>query len=366
MPEFVPSRPESADPLIRGRGSAVNPPNRFEKVGLTIDGEYLDEVAAEHPQGRQVRTQILADIARTIINPVESPDLPFCWTINPYRGCEHGCPYCYARPTHETFGLSCGLDFETKIYVKHDAARLLRAELSRDSWRGEPIMMSGVTDPYQPMERDLKITRQCLEVMAEFGQPVSVITKNRLVTRDVDLLSRLASQGRAVVRLSLTTLDAKLSSMLEPRASSPRDRLAAIRELTAAGIPVGVMTAPIIPGLNDEMIPALLESAAEAGAQHAAYTLLRLPWQVEQVFEQWLRENLPDRAARVMNTLKAARGGKVYDAAFNRRMRGWGVRAEQIGKMHKLMCRRYGLDKPSPPLTPMPPRGQGMLFSPQT
>ncbi|KAA0215665.1 MAG: PA0069 family radical SAM protein [Leptolyngbya sp. PLA3] len=355
-------RPESADPLIRGRGSVLNPPNRFEKVGLTIDGEHLDEVAAEHPHGRQVSTQILVDTARTIINRVDSPDLPFHWTINPYRGCEHGCSYCYARPTHETFGLSCGVDFETKIYAKRDAAALLRAELSSAKWCGESIMMSGITDPYQPIERELRITRQCLEVMAEFGQPVSIITKNRLVTRDIDLLRKLAAEGRAVVRFSLTTLDAKLSSVLEPRASSPRDRLKAIRELTDAGIPVGVMTAPIIPGLNDEMIPALLEAAAEAGAQHSAWTLLRLPWQVEQVFEQWLRDHLPDRADRVMNTLKSARGGKVYDAGLNRRLRGWGARAEQIGKMHTLMCRRFGLDKPSPVLPLMQRRGQGMLF----
>lgn len=362
MADEAPSSLSNSDPLIRGRGTGANPPNRFDKVGLSIDGEHLEELSREHPRGRQVPTQIIADASRTIINPVDSPDLPFNWTINPYRGCEHGCPYCYARPTHENFGLSCGLDFETKIFVKHDAATLLRRELSREKWCGEPITMSGVTDPYQPIERDLRITRQCLEVMAEFGQPVTLITKNRLVTRDLDLLTRLASQQRTIVRISLTTLDAKLSAMLEPRASSPRDRLAAICELNQAGVPVGVMTAPIIPGLNDEAIPALLEAAAEAGAGHAAYTLLRLPWQVETIFEQWLRDRMPDRADRVMNSLRSARGGKVYDAAFNRRMRGWGERAEQIGSLHKLICRRLGLDRPLPELQAMNPRGQGSLF----
>ncbi|RMH14516.1 MAG: PA0069 family radical SAM protein [Planctomycetota bacterium] len=360
MPEL--SGEHRRDPLLRGRGTSSNPPNRFDGIGLTIEGEHLEQLAREAPSGRQVRTQVFADASRTIINRVDSPDLPFGWTINPYRGCEHGCPYCYARPTHETLGLSCGLDFETKIFAKHDAAALLRKALSQQRWCGEPIMMSGVTDPYQPIERTLGITRSCLEVMAEFGQPVTLITKNRLVTRDLDVLSRLASRGRAFVHISVTTLDAKLSSMLEPRASSPRDRLSAIRTLAGAGVPVGVMTAPIIPGLNDEMIPALLEAAAEAGACHASYTLLRLPGQVEHIFEEWLRENLPERADRVMSALRQSRGGRVDDAAFHRRFRGWGERAEQIAKLHRLMSRRLGLDKPLPRLRTMQKSSQPGLF----
>lgn len=347
---------------MRGRGAAANPPNRFDRIGLTIDGEHLEELAREHPRGRQLPTQVIADASRTIINRVDSPDLPFRWTINSYRGCEHGCPYCYARPTHETFGLSCGLDFETKIFAKHDAAALLRRELSQKRWCGEPIMMSGVTDPYQPIERTLCITRRCLEVMAAFGQPVMLITKNHLVTRDLDLLSRLASEGRACVHISLTTLDAGLSAMLEPRASSPRQRLDAIARLREAGVPVGVMTAPIIPGLNDELIPALLEAAAEAGACHASFTLLRLPGQVEHIFEQWLRDRLPDRADRVMNTLRLSRGGRVDDSVFHRRFRGWGERAEQIARLHRLMARRLGLDRPLPTLRAMQPARQPGLF----
>ena len=339
--------PEYADALTighaRGRGAQINPPNRFEPVRLSVLGETLDDAAREHPEGKQVRTVVLFDRARTIINPVDSPDVGMKWTINPYRGCEHGCIYCYARPTHETFGLSCGLDFETKLFAKHDAPALLRRELANPKWRGEGITMSGITDPYQPIERKLRITRACLGIMAECGQPVSIITKNRLVTRDIDLLGSLASRGAAAVFISLTTLDPELSAKMEPRASSPRDRLKAMEELSAAGIPVGVMTAPIVPGLTDQEIPALIEAAASAGATRAGWVLLRLPWQIKDVFLEWARREFPDRAGKVESRIRDMRGGKLYDARARIRQRGEGPWAAQIAALHELACKRHGM-----------------------
>ncbi len=332
----------------RGRGAQLNPPNRFEPVRLSVLGDYLDELQREHPKGQQVRTQVFRDEARTIINRVDSPDIPFQWTINPYRGCEHGCIYCYARPTHENFGLSCGLDFETKIFAKMDAPKLLRRELAHPKWSGGRIVMSGVTDPYQPIERTLKITRGCLEVMAAARQPMSIITKNHLVTRDIDYLQRLASHRAGHVVISLTTLDASLARRMEPRTSSPTSRLDAIRELSAAGVPVMVMTAPIIPGLNDTEIPALLSAARQAGAISAGYTLLHMPHQVKDVFMEWIGREFPDRAAKIESLIRATRNGALSDEAPGVRMRGTGAHAKQIRDLFRVHARKEGLNKPMP------------------
>ena len=294
----------------------------------------------------QVRTEIIEDDTREILNRVDSPDLPFHWTVNPYRGCEHGCIYCYARPGHEFLGLSAGLDFETKIHAKRKAPRLLRKALTRDNWQGEPIMMSGVTDPYQPIERELEITRGCLDVMSELRQPVSIITKNKLVVRDLDLLAPMAERKLISAFISLTSLDNELSSRMEPRASSPASRLEAISELASAGVPVGVMTAPIIPGLNDREIPALLEAAKEAGAQTAAFITLRLPMGVTELFQEWLHRHYPDRASHVLSLVRQCRGGELDDPRSYMRMKGQGPIAEQIAQTHKLFRKRLGLTEP--------------------
>jgi len=334
---------------VRGRGARSNPPNRFEGIRLDVLEDVLDEIVEETPDGRRVRTTVYPDRSRTIINHVDSPDLSFEWTINPYRGCEHGCTYCYARPTHEMLGLSCGLDFETKIAAKTDAPDLLRVELNSPKWRarrGEAIVLSGVTDPYQPIESRLRITRGVLEVMAGLGQAVSMITKNRMIVRDVDLLAPLAERGRARCAVSVTTLDPKLSASMEPRASSPSQRLRAIRELSDAGIPVVVMVAPVIPGLNDHEIPKILEAAAEAGATSAGYVMLRLPHQLKELFLDWLARDLPERAGRIEAGVRAVRGGALYDSRPGVRQRGVGRSADQIGQLFRVYQRRFGLADP--------------------
>ena len=334
---------------VRGRGAGLNPGCRFEDIRLHVLGEHLDERAVEAPDGTRVGTVILDDDTREIISEVDaraSPDISFRWTINPYRGCEHGCIYCYARPGHEYFGLSSGLDFETKIFAKRRAPELLRRELAAPRWKGEMIVMSGVTDPYQPVERELRITRSCLEIMAECRQAVSFITKNRLITRDLDLMSRLVEHNAVRAAVSLTTLDNSLASAMEPRASSPQARLDAIRQLTAAGVPVTVMTAPILPGVNDREIPALLEAAAEAGAVGAGYVLLRLPYQIKDLFLDWLRREMPDRAARVESLMRQMSGGLLYDHRSYVRQTGTGPIADQIGQTFRVFRKRHGLDKP--------------------
>jgi DNA repair photolyase len=264
-------------------------------------------------------------------------------SINPYRGCEHGCIYCYARPTHEYLGFSSGLDFETKIIVKADAPRLLREELSSRKWQPKVLAMSGVTDPYQPIERRLQITRGCLEVLAEFRNPVGIITKNQLVTRDVDLLGELAKHQAAVVFISLTTLDGELRKVMEPRTSPPQARLATIATLAQAGIPVGVLMAPVIPGLTDHEIPAVVNAAVKAGARFAGHVTLRLPHAVAPLFEQWLENHFPERKDKVLNRLRALRGGKLYDAEFGKRMRGEGIFADQMDQMFDVACRKAGI-----------------------
>jgi DNA repair photolyase len=306
-------------------------------------------------------TVYLKDTARTIIAANDSPDVGFTHSINPYRGCSHGCIYCYARPTHEYFGLSAGLDFETKIFVKEDAPQLLRKELSSPNWQPTTLSLSGVTDCYQPVERQLALTRRCLEVLLEFRNPAGVITKNHLVTRDIDLLAQLASLSAAVVMVSVTTLDPELSARMEPRTSAPARRLAAIEAIARAGIPAGVMVAPVIPGLTDHEMPSILKAAADAGAMTCGYVPVRLPFAVAPLFEQWLSRHYPDRKDKVLNRIRDLRGGKLNDSNFHSRMRGQGVFADQIASMFQLARRKAGLDKPFPKLSTEAFRAGGQL-----
>jgi len=345
---------------ILTRGAASNPPNRFEEIRFEPDADWDPE------QDPLPRTKFLRDHTSRILTTNDSPDIPFTTSLNPYRGCEHGCIYCYARPTHEYLGLSAGLDFETRIMVKEDAPRLLRQELSSPGWVPQPIALSGVTDPYQPIERRLKLTRGCLEVLAEFRNPVTVITKNTLVTRDADLLAELAHCRAALVCISLTTLDSELRKIMEPRTSPPAARLSTLRTLAGAGIPVGALVAPVIPGLTDHEIPALLAAAAEAGATFAAYEILRLPYAVAPLFEQWLAQHFPSRKDKVLNRLRAMRRGKLYHAEFGVRMRGEGIFADQIEAMFDVARRKAGLDADGPELSTAgfrrPPGRQLTLF----
>jgi len=329
---------------IKGRGSAFNPANRFERIDYAPDGDAMDDELREGGSSRP-KTEYLRDDSRSIIAYNDSPDIPFRASINPYRGCEHGCAYCYARPTHEYLAMSAGLDFETKIMVKLHAADLLRKELSSRKWTPQLLAMSGVTDPYQPIERKLAITRGCLEVLAEFRNPVGIVTKNFGVTRDMDVLTKLAAHRAVCVYFSVTTLDAGLSRILEPRTSHPEKRLAAIRQLTDAGIPAGAMVAPIIPGVNDHEIPSILERVADAGGSSASFIILRLPLAVRPLFESWVDTHFPDRASKIMSRIESMRGGKRYDAAYHQRMRGSGAFAEQIKQLFHIHCDRYNLNR---------------------
>ncbi|HSJ09468.1 MAG TPA: PA0069 family radical SAM protein [Longimicrobiales bacterium] len=326
---------------IRGRGAAFNPPNRFEPVECIPDGDTLDADLAEEELPLP-RTQFLRDTTRTILARNDSPDVGFNTSINPYRGCEHGCIYCFARPFHEYLGFSAGVDFETKILVKEDAHVLLRAELMKKSYTPEMIFMSGVTDCYQPVERKLGITRRCLQVLAEFRNPVGIITKNHLVTRDVDILADMASWGGASVNLSITTLDEKLQRVMEPRTSIPKRRLMAVEKLAKAGVPVGIMVAPIIPGITDEEMGDILKAARDAGAQWAGYVVLRLPHAVAPLFEDWLTHHFPDRKDKVLNRVRSMRKGKLYDAQWGERGTGTGEMADQIGALFKQARRKAG------------------------
>ncbi len=284
------------------------------------------------------------DDSQSIIACNDSPDIPFRAGCSPYRGCEHGCAYCFARPYHEYLGFSAGLDFETKIMVKPRAAELLRAALSKKSWQPQPVTMSAITDAYQPIERRLGLTRQCLEVFAEFRNPVALITKNHLITRDIDVMRELVKHRAISACVSLTTLDVELSKVLEPRASRPSRRLDAIAQLTAAGVPVRVLTAPLIPGLTDHEIPALLKAAAEAGAIGAGYTIVRLPHAVAPIFEQWLERHVPGQKDKILGRIRELRGGKLYDSKWGERMSGEGPLAEQIRTLFEVSRRRAGLD----------------------
>ena len=330
-----------AEPQHNGRGALSNASSRYddEKRIRTNDGWDIED---ELPP---LRTTLTKDATRTIIARNSSPDIPFDRSINPYRGCEHGCIYCFARPTHAYLGLSPGLDFETKILFKPDAAALLTAELASPKYRPDVIAMGTNTDPYQPVERELKITRQILRVLSDFNNPVGIVTKNHLITRDIDILGDMAKRNLAEVFLSVTTLDKDLARTMEPRASAPHRRLDAIRELAAAGIPVGVMTAPMIPGLNDHEMEAILDAAAAAGATRAGYTALRLPLEIKDLFEEWLRANRPDRADRVLSLIRQIRGGELYKAEFGTRMKGEGPIAQLLSKRFAAAVKRLDLNR---------------------
>ncbi len=325
-----------------GRGATSNPTGRFERLDVIVDPEDETLHDPETPATRGPKTEYYRDTSRSIVTVNDSPDIPVDATVNPYRGCEHGCVYCYARPYHEYLGLSAGIDFESKIFIKSDAPALLRAALAAKSWTPQVISLSGVTDAYQPVERRLELTRGCLEVLAECRNPVAIITKNHLVTRDIDLLQQLATHNAAQVILSVTTLDDALAGALEPRASRPGLRLAAIRAMRDAGIPVAVMVAPIIPGLTDHEVPAILEATAEAGAAAASHVVLRLPHGLATLFEEWLDAHAPLRKERVLNRLRDVRGGKLNDARFGSRMQGQGPIADSIHQMFRLHAKKLG------------------------
>ncbi len=333
----LPDRPR------KGRGAISNASGRFEpqRREAVDDGWSTPAEEAEPPPA--LRTTLSIDRARQIITRNDSPDIGFDRSINPYRGCEHGCVYCFARPSHAYLGLSPGLDFETRLFAKPDAAALLRAELARPGYKPRAIALGTNTDPYQPVERRSAITRQILEVLAETHHPVTIVTKSDLVLRDLDILQRLAAEKLVSVSLSITTLDRQLARTMEPRASAPAKRLAAVRALAKAGVPVGVMTAPLIPAINDHEIEALLEAAAKAGAHHAGYVLVRLPLEIKELFEEWLTTHFPDRKKRVLDLIRQTRGGQLYDSRFGWRQAGQGPYAELIGKRFRAAQRRLGL-----------------------
>lgn len=331
--------------FVHGRGPVIDLPNRFTPLVVTPDPEYSEFDDHGVPIERPLpRTQFFPDSSQSVLNHFDSTDIGPGWGLNPYRGCEHGCAYCYARPFHDYLGWSSGIEFETKILVKLRVAELLRAELSSPKWQPETIMLSGITDVYQPAERHFRLTRACLEVLAELRHPVGIITKNFLITRDLDLLRELARWNCVSVSVSVTTLDADLCGKLEPRASRPEHRLRAIKLLTAAGVRVGVNVAPVIPGLTDHELPAILEAAAGAGATRATFITLRLPHSVKDVFLQWLDTHEPGKRDRVLSRLRDLHGGKLYNSNWGDRLRGDGIFAEQIQKMFEIHARRLGLE----------------------
>lgn len=400
-PDHLPDGPAAR------RAAGLNPGNRFEtgrfwSCGEAMDHFHRERVAARQPPGaacdgaedsidpdaarssaagqaefpfdpqlppRQVPLTVLPERTRTILNRVSpASDMPFDWTLNPYRGCEHGCIYCFARPYHEYLGFSCGLDFETKLMAKFEAPELLERELARPSWRGEPIVMSAITDIYQPLEHRLQLARRCLEILVAARQPVATLTKGALVLRDIDLWAELSHHQAGRVTITLVTLDDALAKQLEPRAASPARRLRVIRELVAAGVDVSVNVAPVIPGLTDTQIPAILEAVAEAGARRVAWAMLGLPWQVKALFTDWLERWRPESAAAVLAQIRQVHGGRLYDPALAVRRRGQGERAEQIAAMFSVFARRYGLNRDRQPLSAAAfrrpgPKGQMQLFA---
>ena len=332
---------------LRGRGAASNPMNRFEKLSYETS-ETPDHEESEDPSRQTV---LLKDETRTIINYNDSPDVGFSASINPYRGCEHGCIYCFARPNHEYLGFSAGLDFETKILVKENAPALLRNELLSPKWVPQVIAISGVTDAYQPVERRLKLTRRCLEVLVEFQNPVVIITKNELVTRDIDLFRKLAIFNGVLVFVSVTSMDGDLARELEPRASQPSRRLAAIEALSGAGVPTGALVAPVIPGLTDHEMPAILSAVAKAGAVAAGYVPLRLPYGVAPLFEEWLTLHRPLQKEKILNRIRDIRGGRLNDPNFGSRLHGAGAYAEYLSELFEISCRKVGLNSSRPVLS---------------
>ncbi|TKT81101.1 PA0069 family radical SAM protein [Aquamicrobium sp. LC103] len=324
----------------RGRGSGINPSGRFEPLTRHVfdDGwETLEELPP-------FKTEVQVEKPRTIITRNDSPDISFDRSINPYRGCEHGCVYCFARPTHSYMGLSAGLDFESKLFAKPDAAKLLERELSKNGYEPRTIAIGTNTDPYQPIEKQWRIMREVLEVLEAHNHPVGIVTKSALVMRDIDILSRMAEKGLAKVALSVTTLDRKLARTMEPRAATPPRRLETLRALSEAGIPVSVMVGPVIPALNDQEIERILESGKTAGATEAGYVILRLPLEVSPIFKDWLLRHYPDRYRHVMSLVRSMRGGKDYDAEWGKRMRGSGPYAWQIGRRFEIAAKKLGLN----------------------
>ena len=348
-----PLRRAPGDTPERGRGATFNPQNRFRREGREAydDGWPAPaEAAMPDAEPARLRTTVTIQPARTLIAHNASPDIPFTQSINPYQGCEHGCIYCYARPTHAYHDLSPGLDFETRLFAKPNAPTLLRAELAKRGYRCDPIALGTNTDPYQPIEREWRITRGILEVLAEHEHPFTIVTKSALVERDLDLIAPMAAKNMARVYISITTLDKELARSLEPRAATPPRRLQAILALSGAGVPVGVLAAPVIPQLNDRDLEGILEAAAASGARHAGWIMLRLPLEVAPLFRDWLDAHYPLRAEHVMSVLRQLRGGRDYDARFGERMRGTGPFAELIEKRFALTCRRLGLNRDREPL----------------
>ncbi len=333
----------SATLPIRGRGARSNATGRFESLSLEA---FDDGWTADDEEPKQLTTELTAERAKKIITTNDSPDISFDQSINPYRGCEHGCIYCYARPAHAYMGLSPGLDFESKLFFKPEAARLLERELSRPAYVCKHIHIGGNTDPYQPVERKLQVTRQILEVMDRFNHPISIITKNNMIVRDADILGRMAARRLASAFVSITTLDRKLARSMEPRASTPEKRLEAVSRLAEAGVPVGVGFAPCIPGLNDHEMEAVLERAAAAGATSAMYVALRLPYEIKDLFREWLQTDQPGRAAKVMSLVRQMRGGKDYDSTFGKRSRGEGPVAAMMARRFQVAIKRFNLDRP--------------------
>ncbi len=353
----------SRDPL-HGRGARTNVGGRFERfVAEAFDDGWSPEEVT------RLETIVTPELAKSIISTNQSPDISFDQSINPYRGCEHGCIYCYARPNHAYVGLSPGLDFETKLFVKANAAELLEAEFSKASYKPKTIMLGGVTDIYQPIERGYGVTRALLEVMERWGHPVALITKSQLVMRDIDILARLAERGLARAAVSITTLDRRIARVMEPRAATPQRRLETVRVLTQAGVPTTVMMAPIVPAITDNEIEAVLQACAEAGASAAGYVVLRLPLEIKDLFREWLVEHFPDRAARVMSLVRSMRNGLDYDPEWGKRQKGEGPYAKLIADRFVAARRRFGLDKPGFPLDhtqfrrPLGAGGQEDLFA---
>ncbi len=330
---------------LHGRGARTNASGRYERFAVEAfdDGWAAEEVT-------RLETIVTPELAKTIISTNQSPDISFDQSINPYRGCEHGCIYCYARPNHAYVGLSPGLDFETKLFVKANAAELLEAAFAKPGYRPRTIMLGGVTDIYQPIERGYGITRALLEVLERWRHPTALITKSQLVLRDLDILAPMAERGLAKAAISVTTLERRIARVMEPRAAAPHRRIEAIRALAGAGVPVTVMVAPIIPGINDNEIEAILEEAAKAGASAAGYVILRLPLEIKELFSEWLEAHFPDRAARVMKLVRQMRGGRDYDPEWGKRQRGEGPYAQMIADRFARALRRFGLEKPRLPL----------------
>ena len=346
----------------RGRGAGLNPDGRFE----ALQREVFDDGWQTLEDMPEFRTEVQVEKPRSIITRNESPDIPFDRSINPYRGCEHGCIYCFARPSHSYMGLSAGLDFESKLFAKPDAAKLLERELAKPGYKPRVIAIGTNTDPYQPIEREWRIMRQILEVLAKADHPVAIVTKSALIRRDIDILAPMAKKGLAKVGISVTTLDRKLARNMEPRAATPEKRLEAVKALTEAGIPVAVMMAPVIPALNDHEIERILEAGKAAGATEASYVLLRLPLEVSPLFRDWLLRNYPDRYRHVMSLVRSMRDGKDYDAEFGKRMKGAGPYAWQIGRRFEMATKRLGLIRRAIHLRDdlfVPPGGAGVQLS---